>query len=73
MLSGVVFPASPRGTAQAASGKSSLLTLPFSHGTLCAFEKAKPKGVPMKNEILHLAATMLSPEEQDLLERLGEL
>ncbi|MDR2695011.1 MAG: hypothetical protein LBC79_01340 [Deltaproteobacteria bacterium] len=27
----------------------------------------------MKNEILHLAATMLSPEEQDLLERLGEL
>ena len=27
----------------------------------------------MKNEILHLAATLLSPEEQDLLERLGEL
>ena len=43
------------------------------HGTLCACEKAKPKGVPMKNEILHLAATMLSPEEQDLLARLGEL
>ena len=27
----------------------------------------------MKNEILHLAATLLSPEEQDLLDRLGEL
>ena len=27
----------------------------------------------MKNEILHLTATMLSPEEQDLLERLVEL
>jgi hypothetical protein len=27
----------------------------------------------MKNEILHLAASLLSPEEQDLLERLGEL
>ena len=27
----------------------------------------------MKNEILNLAATLLSPEEQDLLARLGEL
>jgi sugar/nucleoside kinase (ribokinase family) len=27
----------------------------------------------MKNEILHLAATLLSPEEQDLLARLGDL
>ena len=27
----------------------------------------------MKSEILHLAASLLSPEEQELLERLGEL
>ena len=27
----------------------------------------------MKNEILHLAAALLSPEEQNLLERLGSL
>ena len=32
-----------------------------------------PKGVAMKNEVLHLAATLLSPEEQDLLARLVEL
>jgi len=33
---------------------------------------AQAKGEPMKNEMLHLAAALLSPEEQDLLERLGD-
>jgi hypothetical protein len=43
------------------------------HGTFYAIQFAQPGGIIMKNEILHLAADMLSPEEQDLLERLSEL